>query len=126
MRVQIEIPVTIVSEMNRRDGWRARKRRFDAQVMALHYAWTSERTRNPVTLAQLVTLPVSVLLTRIAPQRMDDDNLRSGWKGLRDYIASRLERDDADPSIRWDYDQEKGRGYAARVVIERGDGGTER
>jgi hypothetical protein len=61
-----------------------------------------------------------VTLIRVAPRKLDDDNLQSGFKALRDGIADRLGVKDNDPRVKWKYDQVRGRAkeYAARVRIE--------
>lgn len=64
-------------------------------------------------------LPCVVTLTRIAPRELDDDNLTSSTKSVRDSVADRLGVDDRDPRVRWEYGQERGgvREYAVRVEI---------
>lgn len=64
-------------------------------------------------------LPCVVRMTRVAPRSLDDDNLSSGFKALRDGIADRLGVKDNDPRVRWEYAQVRGRAkeYAARVMI---------
>ncbi len=68
--------------------------------------------------------PPTVRLTRIAPRRLDSDNLAFAFKGVRDGIAAVLGVDDGGGGPVWIYDQRKARpvdvtgprGYA--VVIE--------
>lgn len=67
--------------------------------------------------------PLVVHLTRISPGALDDDNIRTALKNIRDQVARELGIDDRDPLVKWDYDspgQEKGpRGYSAvRIEIE--------
>lgn len=64
--------------------------------------------------------PLRIHLVRIAPGRLDDDNLVAGFKATRDGIADWLGVDDGDPLLKWTYDQERGAPgeYKTRVEIE--------
>lgn len=61
----------------------------------------------------LISLPCQVILTRISPRKLDDDNLVSAFKHIRDTVADVLipgkKRGRADDSklIQWQYAQEK-------------------
>lgn len=61
-----------------------------------------------------------VTLTRVAPHRLDSDNLAAALKGVRDGIASRLGVDDGSALVRWEYAQESG-DEAVRVDIRRAE-----
>lgn len=107
----VEIPIRIESVANKREHWSVK-----AERTRRHRGW-GFLFMNPAGLAP--ALPCAVMLTRIAPRQLDDDNLRSAFKALRDGIADRLGVKDNDPRVRWDYAQERGkpREYAARVTI---------
>jgi hypothetical protein len=64
--------------------------------------------------------PFVVTLTRIAPRKLDSDNLNSAFKAMRDGIADWLCVDDGHESVTWVYAQRKGRKgeYAAEVAIQ--------
>lgn len=76
-----------------------------------------------------LTLPLRVILTRIAPRALDGDNLANAFKGIRDGLADallphtqanhkRTWADDSDPRIQWEYRQEKStrpRFYAVKI-----------
>lgn len=62
---------------------------------------------------------VAVTITRIAPRALDDDNLASACKALRDGIADALGVRDNDPRVAWRYAQERGKPAAVRIEIER-------
>jgi hypothetical protein len=102
----IELPLRIESEANRRDHWGDKARRVKAQRFA-------------AIAVPVHPLPCVVTLVRVAPRALDDDNLRSAFKALRDGIADRLGVKDNDPRVRWEYAQVRGRAkeYAARVSI---------
>ena len=59
-----------------------------------------------------------VLLTRIAPRELDDDNLASALKAVRDGVADGLGVDDRDPRVTWLCDQRKGKPAVQLDVFE--------
>ena len=69
-------------------------------------------------------LPVQVSLVRSSSQLLDDDNLQSAFKYIRDTIADYFiegklpGRADADPRITWKYDQEKGPTKSIRITFD--------
>lgn len=93
------IPLALPSAPNQRLHWAAKARQVRAQRDAT--AWVLGSRPRP-------SLPVVVTLTRVSPRRLDDDNLRGAFKAVRDQVATWLGVDDADPRVRWDYDQRKG------------------
>lgn len=111
-------PIRIQSEMNNREHWRSRKKRFATQrfFIRLQLAGCQKDPRWGF----IDGPPYIVTLTRIAPRRFDDDNLASGFKACRDEIAAILKIDDGDSRITFLYDQQKGkpREYAIRIRIE--------
>lgn len=64
-------------------------------------------------------VPCLVCLTRIAPRRLDDDNLRGSLKSIRDEVAKCLGVDDRDQRIEWVYRQHRGAPleYAVRIEV---------
>ncbi len=100
-------PIKTVSEANQRDHWvkrhrRAKRQRRDAALIT---------PRHP--------LPVVVTLTRIAPRKLDDDNLRGALKAVRDGVTDKLGlTDDSDPRLTWVYRQERGQPKQYGVSIE--------
>lgn len=98
--LDVTLPVRTVSEANTRGHWATRSRRVKAHRTAAHLALRS-RVRD-------LTLPAVVVLTRCAPSAgLDDDNLRSALKAVRDGVADALGVDDRDPRVRWEYRQER-------------------
>lgn len=112
--IVVTLPIRIVSEANLRQHWSkvaARKRvhRQTARMVLQQYARPmDDRTQFTVT------------LTRLAPRKLDDDNLAGGLKATRDGVADWLGIDDGSPRIRWQYAQHKtGPGnYCAWVKVE--------
>lgn len=115
--IDVRLPLRIVSEANMREHWRkVAQRRKDHRVTARLVLQQYARPMGE-------TCVVSVMLTRIAPRKLDDDNLQSGFKAARDGVADWLGIDDGSPRIKWRYGQSKGRPgeYAARVEVQWGD-----
>lgn len=106
------IPIKTVSGMNVREHWAVRAKRVKTE-RSVSFLCTK---RTPIG----VPLPVIVTLCRVSPGVLDDDNLRSALKGVRDGIADAYEVADNDPRIRWCYKQEKcKRGhYEVSVAIQ--------
>lgn len=102
------------STSNKREHWGSRAAR-------------SKRERKAVTLllkpklgGGLGKIRLVVTLTRIAPNELDDDNLRGSLKAFRDGVATALRVDDSTPLLRWDYGQRKSNEpseYAVEVLI---------
>lgn len=53
--------------------------------------------------------PISVLMVRVSPGTLDDDNIRGAFKAIRDGIADAVGSDDRNPLIVWEYGQRKGK-----------------
>jgi hypothetical protein len=114
--IEFTVPIRIESEMNKREHWSVRRRRFAEHKACVAYAWPKPRRRD-------YGEALRVTLTRIGPRRLDSDNLASGFKGVRDEIARIVGIDDGDERVTWVYRQERGgpREYAAHIRIERGE-----
>lgn len=91
-------PLTLKSEANAGGKLRDKIARKSAVKAAIVHALPDMR----------FPLPVVVRLTRIGQKRLDDDNLRMALKAARDVVAAWLGCDDADPRIRWQYEQRPG------------------
>lgn len=107
----VTLPLRTVSESNARGHWGGRATRTKGH-----------RTTCALALGPQVSthsLPVRVLMTRIAPRALDDDNLRGALKACRDGVADALGVDDRDPRVMWSYDQKRGRPgeYAVEITV---------
>ena len=105
------IPIKTISVSNAHEVWQARSRRSKKERAA---AFLFTR-KHP--------LPCKIVLTRISPGLLDDDNIRGALKSIRDGIADRFGLDDRDPRIRWEYAQERGKKgeYLVRVQMSHWD-----
>ena len=110
------VPVKTVSPVNGRKGehWASKARRAKSERLAFSLASAAN-----IDKASMV-FPMVVLLTRLSPMQLDDDNLRGAIKNGRDGIAEWLGVDDGDTErVRYQYEQEKcARGeYGVRVTV---------
>lgn len=106
----------LVSLANQREHWRpkaarAKKQRAAAQLLVR--AALREPRGEPFH------FPVAVIITRIAPRVLDDDNLAGAAKSVRDGVADALGIDDRDPRVKWAVAQRKGkpREHGAEVQL---------
>lgn len=111
-----------VSEANVREHWAQRARRAKGlrQAGCFHTLAAVQRFAG-VEVAPWSLLsqssPMTVLLTRVAPRALDDDNLAGAFKAFRDGVADAFRIDDRDPRVRWSYGQRSGKLYGIEVTI---------
>jgi len=106
------IPMKTVSESNQREHWRKRARRAKQQRGAAFLIVSASGGAYKCMRFPRLTI------TRVAPRRLDDDNLRGALKAVRDGIADALSVNDGDPSILWEYRQRRGGRHEYAVEIE--------
>lgn len=106
-------PIRTVSEANQRNAWGTRKR-ASSQRQTLGMILRTH-TFKPGSLAT----PLALRFVRIAPRRLDSDNLARAMKALRDELCRWLGYDDGDERLTFTYDQERGRPkvYAVRLEV---------
>lgn len=107
------IPMRTVPGMNTREHPMGRHRRVKREKRDTLLCLTQANGGNPRP-----PPPYSVRLTRIAPRgTMDDDNLQSALKAVRDAVAQWLKVDDGDQDrVRFEYDQRRG-AWAVEVEL---------
>jgi len=99
MSIYLKLPIKTVSEANSRQHWRVRNERKQAQQKEFMVGWRNLKVK--------VKLPCEVTFTRYASRLLDDDNLRSAFKGIRDALAKEIGIDDGSSLVKFDYKQEK-------------------
>jgi hypothetical protein len=117
--VKLYVGVRTQSEANVRQHWATKARRAKKQRQRVDLAWLSVYR----TFDKMREKPVAVLLTRVAPRELDDDNLRGALKAVRDQVTVRLGfKNDRDPRLVWNYAQRHGavREYAVEIELSRG------
>lgn len=111
--IEVELDMKIVSVANMRLHWAAKARLTKSQ---------RERARKALEAVAkfggVDALPVTVVLTRVAPRRLDGDNLQSGFKAVRDGVADWLGVDDGHHLVDWQYKQRSAGPKVYRVEIE--------
>lgn len=124
-----EIPIKTVSEVNSSEHWSKKSARHRMQQFFIRAAFNKE--------SQDIPFPCIVKMTRLGPRFLDDDNLRSAFKWIRDEISECLIPEkrsfyigtngkprrikgqaDSDPRITWEYDQEKNSIQGIRIEIK--------
>lgn len=113
MTFKFEAPVKTISEANNRDHWRLRNVRRKEQKRDVFFSWNAALRGKRLRPA----VPCTVKLTRLGPKLLDShDNLPISCKAVADQIAELLGVDDADPRIKFEYEQIQSTRYG--VVIE--------
>lgn len=118
MRIEIVLPIKIVSELNLRENWRVKHARHKKLLNLICIAFLSQR--------QAITLPCIVTLIRESARSLDEDNLMGAFKSIRDYVADQIipgramGQADHDKRIKWLYMQKKSlpKQHSCRIVIE--------
>jgi len=111
-------PFRLISMANERLNWRLRARIVKGQRLAVQIAWAQAGKPRVVP-------PADVLITRVAPCKLDTDNMVSAAKALRDAIAELAGVDDRhDDRVSYSYAQRKDptpRTYAVEIdIVARG------
>ena len=113
--IEVFLPVRTWSESNLREHWAKRARRAREQRQA---ARLLVRAANNLADASVSSDPITITLTRIAPRRLDSDNLAGSLKAVRDGVADALGIDDGSSRIEWRYAQRKGNPHEYAVLVE--------
>ena len=118
--VTTELPMKLPSMANLRLHWAAKAKMLKAQRsvtgLALRMSARAWLTHWKV-MAPNEALMVHVTLTRVGPRDLDDDNLASAFKAIRDEVAAFVGLDDGSKRFVWNYRQERGL-YAVRIKLE--------
>jgi hypothetical protein len=112
-----KINLKTVSESNSSEHWSKKAKRHKNQKKAIWFELLTKKSG--------IQLPCIIKLSRVAPRLLDDDNLVSSFKWIRDAIAEEITgiqiagRADDTPMIKWQYAQEKGlpKEYAIKIEI---------
>lgn len=116
--MRFRVPLRLRSLTNLRLSWQARAGLAKRQRKAVQRVMAGK---------PIPPLPLVVIMTRVGPGRLDDDNLDSACKHVRDQIAAEVGEDDGSPLFTWVCQQRSdGPGvYAVEVeIMTRGDGLT--
>jgi len=97
--MRFHIPIKLPSLANIRVHWRKMIRIKTKQKRATKYCLHGNI---------IPPMPLVITITRIGPRKLDDDNLASACKYVRDAIAATIGVDDGNPGYTWQYSQRKG------------------
>lgn len=103
--IELTIPMKLLSCANRSEHWMVRRRRDHNQRWAVKGALLASQSH--------IFLPATITLVNVTNRLMDEDNLSSAFKAIRDQIADwvvpglRPGMADSHPDITWKYAQEK-------------------
>lgn len=114
--LSVEVPIELPSRSNdhRSNTWHARKK-LVARQRQLVGLWLRQHAHPG--------LPVTVVMTRLAARKVDQDNLRGALKAVQDEIAAWLGVDDRDERVRFLHEQgpaPKSSGQAVRIDVHAG------
>jgi hypothetical protein len=118
--VTVEVPLKLPSMANLRLHWAAKAKLVKTQRNAAAFAlrgngrqwlthWKGMRDNERLCL--------HVTLTRVGPRELDDDNLASAFKAVRDEVADFVGLDDGSKRFTWAYAQQRGL-YGIRIKLE--------
>jgi hypothetical protein len=95
--INCQLPIHLASMANLRLHWASK-----ARIAKRHRAVA----KNSLSaLAAPLRPPLSIVLTRVAPRKLDGDNLQYAFKAIRDGVADWLGVDDGSPQLDWQYAQ---------------------
>lgn len=115
-RVELTLPILTISEANTSEHWSKASTRHkkQKQILKLYYLQVKEQ----------ITLPVNITLIRLAPRKLDYDNMTISMKWILDSLCEELTgnyvagRADSDERINVSYEQEKSREYGIRIIFD--------
>ena len=112
MGMTITIPLRTVSEANQREHHMAKHRRNKRQQETVGLFLSSA--------GRWFVFPCRVILTRIAPRKLDSDNLAGSFKHVQDAVAKWLGVDDGSDQVAWRYEQRNGKPkeYAVSIGVD--------
>ena len=113
--IEVFLPVRTWSEANLREHWAKRARRVRTQRQAARLLVRAANNRADIS---VLSGPITIILTRLAPRSLDSDNLASSLKAVRDGVADALDIDDGSSRIQWRYAQRKGKPREYAVLVE--------
>jgi len=114
--VILTVPLITISEANTSEHWTKKSARHKKQknIVRLHYLKVKEH----------ISLPCNMNVIRLAPRKLDFDNLTISLKWIVDCLCEELTgnyiagRADADPRISITYDQEASKEYGVKIIFD--------
>lgn len=103
------VPIRLVSLLNERFHWRKLSQLRKKQKAA---------TKRSMTGKEIPPLPLIITITRVGKRVLDDDNLATSCKYVRDQIAEVVGVDDGSPLYTWRYQQRTSSSEKYGVEVE--------
>lgn len=111
-----KIPIRLVSESNRTgEHWSVKSKRHRTQQLQVKAEMKG--------IDKLVDFPCEIVMVRLSPRMLDDDNLVGAFKHIRDQIADCIlpgqakGRADGDLRLTWKYEQEKSKEKFVKITL---------
>lgn len=123
------LPIKTVSEANCSEHWTRKSKRHRQQQFLVKQLFVKEFNKIPI--------PCQIKLVRLSPRALDSDNLVLAFKWIRDEISENIffekrsyyvnkrgkivpikGREDSNPLVKWEYDQEKNPVLGIRIEIQ--------
>ena len=117
--VTVCVPMKLPSMANLRLHWAVKAKTVKAQRHAAGLALRTDGRHFLEAWRHMDANPrlrLYVTLTRQGPRKLDDDNLQSAFKAVRDEVAAFFGIDDGSDRWRWQYHQQTGL-YEVRIHI---------
>ncbi len=114
--VELTVPVLTVSEANTSEHWTKGSKRHKMQkgIVKLHFLKVRDH----------VKLPCNIHMIRLAPRKMDYDNLTISLKWVLDSLCEEITgnyvagRADGDKRISVTYDQTTSKEYGVKIIFD--------
>ena len=97
------LPLRTKSIANIREHWAKRSKRTKNERHLAKYVFSKHYPPKPIEGSKIIY----VKLTRVAPRKLDTDNLAGSLKAVRDGIADWLKIDDGSSLVSWEYSQRR-------------------
>ena len=108
--IEVQIDMRVVSMANLRMHWAVKAKTVKSQRQKAFNALCGAGAPP--------ALPVTIVMTRVAPRPLDGDNLQAAFKAVRDGVADWLGVDDGDQRLDWQYCQRSAGVKVYQVEIE--------
>lgn len=103
------LPMQLPSVANQRIHWAVKAKQVKAQRQRVALAWKTQPDRaekeSAINEWERGGFRLLVTMIRVAPRRLDTDNLESAFKAIRDQVAVQLGVSDASERVRWECQQ---------------------
>jgi len=113
--LQVTLPMRVVNAKNQREHWTETAKRTKSERRTVGDYMRSAMSHWKGL--QWDEGSFSILLTRIAPCKLDSDNVQRALSAVRDGVADALGINDGSDRLTWTYEQEQQHAYGVRIEI---------